>query len=348
VRNDKAKYDHRKTLEACDTYTNGVFAVLALINEARWDPEKRVLRSDVKFEVGRRMTTSDKNRVSPSREVSPDSVIQTGPRIGMVVEAKLSLARDTDTWDRDIKQLEKYDDDLIGWWTTDEIADGHDVVALVPLERAVKFSDRIEEGQKIDKWKFDRPLAIVGFFKKSGAEKDFLTLKKERGQLSHRSLDDKLRESVPIGFEVLIQEYQDRKFVDHEPPLPYLLQVMWDYLFTRYAAEVPPRADQNYIPLQVRTKKVTEDLQEFFGFRSSGPRSPEIPRHKWVSRALDALVQFGMAEHRGNESYVIRYKRSRKDVLEKFGRLWFLAEQKRKAQAAEGALPLFSFPGEQA
>jgi hypothetical protein len=159
--------------------------------------------------------------------------------------------------------------------------------------------------------------------------KDFLSLKKERGQLSDSELDRRLRESVLVPFDHLIVEYQDKKFVDHPPPLPYLLQIIWDLLFTRYAADVVKPEGEKSVNFSVTVKKVTEDLQTYYGFQSGGNRNPEIPRLSWVRQALDSLGRFGMAKHVSPDDYLIQYKRSHTDTLKKFGKLCFKAEQKK-------------------
>lgn len=321
------KYVHQATREMCDTYTDGVFAVLALVNESRWDPEKKVLRDNIQYQFGRRMTTSPSNRVRPAVDVTPDCVVQIDTGRGFVAEAKLGLPKDETVWDDDINQLLKYDDDLAGWWTANERIETSDIIGLVPLARAVRFADRLENGRAAGKWRFERHICVLGFFKMSGV-RDFMTLKKEGGRLSDAQLDRRLRESVPIAFERLILEYHDTKFVDHPPPMPYILQIMWDYLFALYAAEVPKEEGQDWVQLSIPLKKAVADLQSYYGFQSSGTRSPEIPRPSWVRKALDLLVQFKMADAVSEDQYLIRYKRTRGDTLNRFGRLCFRAEKK--------------------
>jgi len=287
------------------------------------------------------MSTCPTNRISPSVDVTPDCVVQTQARLGFVAEAKLGLPRDENAWDDDINQMQKYEDDLMGWWTANERIEGFDIIGLVPLVRGVKFADRVENGIAAGKWKFERRWSVMGFFKTSGI-RDFMTLKKERGELSDAELDRRLRESVPIAFDRLILTYQDRKFVDHAPPLPYLLQVMWDDLLTRYAADVPKDEREQLISLRVTVKKATEDLQVYYGFKSSGARSPEIPRQSWVRKALDLLVEFRMATRTNQDEYTIRYKRTRGDTLKRFGRLCFRAERRKGKSSADqlALLPL--------
>jgi len=239
--------------------------------------------------------------------------------------------------------MQKYDDELAGWWTKIERIPQHDVVGLVPLNRAVKFADRLEAGVRNGKWRFVRKISVVGFFKQSGV-KDFMTVKKERGELSQNDLDQRLRESRAIPLDRLIIEYKDRKFVDHPPPLPYLLQIMWDHLFTRYAADTSNANPDESATLHVSVKKVTEDLQSYFGFESAGPRSPEIPRAVWVRKALDALVDFKIATSTGGEEYAIGYRRTWRDTLKKFGKLCFQLEQK-KHNASPAQMKLLP-PGE--
>jgi hypothetical protein len=313
--------------------------VLAFVNECRWDPKLRKLRTEVKSEIGRRMTTSSSNRVSPNNKITPDCVIEIAKLHGIIAEVKLGLPRNEQVWDQDIEQLQKYDDDLAGWWTSlDERIQSHDVVALIPLSRAVKFADRLDDGIKEGKWIFGRKLAVVGFFKTSGA-KDFLSLKKERGSMSVSSLDDRLRESVQIDIGLIISKYNDRKFVDHMPPLPYLLQIIWDHIFTGYAADSSPDGPSIQHGLTVSLSKVTRDLQDYYGSSSSGPRSPEIPRSVWVKKALDALVSFKMAAKKESGIYEINYRRTKGDTLKKFGKLCFDLDQKTKSIPV-GQLPL--------
>lgn len=313
---------------------DGVFAVLALVNEARWNPSTKQLEDGVLYEIGRRMTTSEENAISRSTVVTPDCVIQRNHSTGYIAEAKLGLPKEVEAWDEDIRQLQKYDDALLGWWTAGERIDNHDILALIPVTRAVKFGDLLDSGVGDGKWSFGRPVSVVAFFKQSGGVKDFLTLKLERGTLRDADLYQRLRESRAISIDLLIVTYNDKKFIDSPPPDPYLLQIMWDHVFTRYAAEVPADPSTPKV-LEVSVDRVTQDLQEYFGFKSSGPRSPEIPRQSWVRRALDLLVAFKTADRQGDGRYQVRYKRTRGDTLQKFGRLCHRQHQKVKDASSQ-------------
>ena len=317
-----------------------MFAALALVNEVRWDEASRQLRDEVLHEIGRRMTTSQQNAVTPNVEVTPDCVIQTDLRNGLIAETKLSLPRDDSNWDEDIQQLVKYDDDLIGWWTTDEKIELHDIVALIPLSRAVQFADKIEKAIADGELSFERNLAIVGFFKQSSV-REFITLKREWGKLSDAGLDRRLRLSRLIRMDHLIFGYRDRKFIDHKPPMAYLLQIIWDYLFSRYASDANRDEANKWILIETTVGQVTKDLQEFYGYKSAGTRSPEIPRYSWVREALDALVKFKIADRGAKQdAYRVKYKRSNRDTLKKFGRLVAKLQTVRSSQSASSELAL--------
>jgi hypothetical protein len=274
----------------------------------------------VKYEIGRRFTTSSSNKISPATDVIPDCAVQVKDTWGFVAETKLGLPKNQEFWASDFEQLLKYDDDLSGWWTTTEHIDLHDVIALVPIERAVRFSDKLRDWLNAGSRSFDRKLAIIGFFKKSGI-KDFMALMKQTGEISNRDLDERLREAKLVGFDLLIEMYEDRKFIDCMPPLPYILQILWDHLFTEYSAELPRDEETGVVTLEVKLSQITDDLQEYFGFKSGGPRSPGIPPQDWTRKALDALVSFRLAVPNEGGKYTIQYKRSRQDTLRKFGAL---------------------------
>jgi len=311
--------------EALDDYSQALYAVLAFVNEVRWDSEKRELR-DLPFEIGRRFTTSNENKIAPATPVTPDCAIQCRQDDGIVAEAKLGLPQNKDFWDQDVRQLQKYDDDLTGWWTKTERLQSHDLVALVPFLRAVDFAEHIATGEAEGKWTFQRRIATVGFQRLSGP-KTWVQIMRLGGSFSDHRLDERLRKPCQINWQLLLEKYGDRKFLDHPPRLPITLQIMWDDLFIQYAgkkcAESEGPENRRVVELDVTVAQVTQDLQTFYGFSSSGPRSPEIPRAKWIKDALDALVDFKMAEERGDGKYLIRYKRQRGDMLERFGRLCF-------------------------
>lgn len=322
----KQKYNHTRTKEDCDNYYNTVLAALALINEVRWNAVKRELDPAAKFGVGRRMTTSEKNPVSPSADITPDVVLQRAGK-GFIGEITNSLTENDDHWTEKLQQVRKYDDSLLGWWTKDESLPSHDVVFVVQHSRAVRVTDILQKEKKNKKGtiKFSRPTAVISFNRHSGATKEYVDLMKFFGELTDSDLSEKLRHGVSVPQDILLEEYGDRKFVDFEPPMPWVLQIMWDLVFPSYLGEFPvDGANKGRTSLTLTIDRISEDMQNNFGFKVEDHRCTEVPARAWVKKALDHLVVFGMASRVDDKTYQIQYRALRgSDHLEYFGALIF-------------------------
>jgi hypothetical protein len=319
---NKEPYDHARLQEDCDNYINSVLATLAFINELRWDEGKRALNPDTKYCVGRRMTTSATNEVNPSADVTPDLVVQGDEVGGIVGEVTYKLTSVEQFWEDKIKQMKKYDDDLVGWWSENEHIVNHDLSLLVSASRSVLVSDLLQSKQNADPpLNFARNVSIIGFERVSGALQEMISLKKESGVLSNERVSEKLRRSVRVNLQTLLMVYKDKQFVDFEPPQPLLLQIMWEKLFSYYASEGHSFDELGrVIQIELTVSQVTKDLQRFYGFESQDDRSPQAPKAIWVRKALDRLVQVELAI-KTQEGYLVLYRRLRGDVLERFGKL---------------------------
>jgi hypothetical protein len=98
--------------------------------------------------------------------------------------------------------------------------------------------------------------------------------------------------------------------------------------------------------LDVTVERITEDLQEYFGFKSSGARSPGIPPPSWARKALDALASSKLARRIDESKYQVEYKRSHVDTLRKFGLMCFKLAQKSRRGPADRTLTLPGLFGE--
>jgi hypothetical protein len=326
-----------------------VVAALALINVFRWNHLERKFYPNAKFGVGRRMTTSPSNKVSPSTDVTPDLVLQR-EQAGTIGEITYSLANDNAHWRGKLEQIVKYDDPLVGWWSEDERLESHDVAFLVPQSRAVRVGDilKAEAEDEAGTIKLKCPVAVVGFSRTSGA-KEFMTLMKMFGDLGDADLSERLRHGIPVPTDILIVEYGDRKFFDFEPPMAYLLQIMWDQLFPTYLSEFPAEAnDKRFTAITVTVDRVTEGLQNNYGFAIEDERCSEIPQKTWVKKALELLVLFNLASRGEGNTYTIRYRTLRGDHLKRFGELIHRNRGKSVFTAsAPGEPMLLPFPNEE-
>lgn len=366
----KKQYDHQRVAEDTDNYITTLLVTLAFVNELRWKTEEQKLDPEVKWEVGRRMKASSKNAVSPSTISTPDCVIQASTsQLGMVAEVTTKLTTDAERWRKKLKQVKAYDDDLTGWWTANSKIPKHDLSLLVHLTRAVDVADIAEEEGKrkreIDMQSakagadrkrdvkapaktmsavdapitFERNFSIVGFQRATGATRESITLKKEYGGISDTPVAERLRRTVMVPVEVLVVEYHDKKFVDHEPPEALMLQILWQDLFTSYTEQFQPDQDLGYTPMRLTVEGVTDDLRRYYGFSSRGEHSPEIPKQQWVRKALNRLVQIGDA-HKDGTDYIIHFKPIRGDALKRFGKLLFEAGATPEVDDKQLVLPL--------
>lgn len=318
----KEAYNHVIMQEDVDNYINTVTATLSLINVLQWDESERKLDPEARYGIGRRMTTSKANKVSPMTDITPDVVSQRRTQ-GVIGEITYSLTLEDEHWREKLEQIVKYDDHLTGWWTKDEKIDSHDIALLVPRTRAVKVGDILEKEAK-DKngtIKLKRMVAVIGFDRSSGATKEFMNLMKFYGALSDTDLSERLRNGIAVPTDILLRVYGDRKLVDFEPPTPYLLQVLWDSLFPSYIGEVPVDQGKGHTPIEVSVERIVRDMQNNFGFRVHDDRCTEVPPRAWIKKALDHLVVFAMASRHDDGAYTIRYKSLRGDHLKRFGEL---------------------------
>lgn len=320
-------FDPTRLREDVDTYTDAIYAVLALINHARWDEKAKKLQDHVKFGIGRRFSTSSAHPTHPDMTVTPDGSVQFSAALGVVAEAKPGVARDPAVWEENLNQLKKYDHTLLGWWTKDEKVESHDIVALMPLSRVVEFADLVKAKQDAGSVTFDRPLAVVGFTKQTGAEHVWVVLKTESGSVTDPTLRERLRKAVPVNWQKILVHYNDVRFIDNEPPVPYTLFVLWDFMFPKLVEGREREEGKPWIGIDVEVESLTSEVQKYYGLHSDGPHAIEVPRQKWIRRALDALVVFGLAERVvAGKSYKVRYRRHRtkeKDTLALFGRYEF-------------------------
>lgn len=77
--------------------------------------------------------------------------------------------------------------------------------------------------------------------------------------------------------DILLEVYGDRKFVDFEPPMPYVLQLMWDTVFPSYLSEFPvDAANKGRTLLTAKVDRISEYMQNNFGFKVDDARGTEV------------------------------------------------------------------------
>jgi hypothetical protein len=332
-------YNHQKLREEIDNYKETVWATVAFVHECRWSETSKCVDAGVRFGLGRPMTRTD------ASVVTPDAVIQRRPNQGTVAEVKHTFPPSDKYGRREeiFQQLKSYDDQLLGWWTQSKNIERHDIVLLTHSSHVVDAVDYLTKdlaGKKLGT--FERPLAIVGYYRSEQNEL-YLTLKKEHGTLLDGKLGEKLRKSVAIPVRHIELESHPVRFNDSPPPVPYILWLLWDYVFPERAAVVERDRSKNYKPIPVTIEQLTSDLQKFYGYEPDETGNRGIPQSDWIESALDTLVSLRMAQRGGApRNYIIRFKSIQGDILQRFGRLYYDHQQtKARKKKKKKQLELF-------
>lgn len=276
---------------------------------------------DGKYSFGRRMHTSPQNRVTQeSREVTPDVVIQQSEQLGYVGEAKASLPQRTDYWRTRAKQLFKYDDDLRGWWTENERIPVSDLICLIGAPHTTRFADSVEQYGQQSAWTFNSKQCFLEI--SYTREGECLYLKLERGDLTDPQILRAVYEGREFSREDLIVDFGGAKFCDAPPPPEFVMEILWQDVFTRKKSTENVERDGSlgYWPLNVSLADLTDLLKKEYGSGATGEREVVYPRQGWVRGALDALTRIDLAKYEDGDSYLIKFRQLRGELIERFAK----------------------------
>lgn len=309
---------HEAILQLIEDYTTTIHALQSFISFATWDKSAAKPLATSKSSLGRRMDTSPDNSISPNSVVTPDAVIQRDEGLGYVVEAKKSLPRNQDYWRAIVTQLQKYDDELAGWWNEGEMIHTCCIVLLIEISRAGAFSRywaSLEEGEGLN---FNNPVSIVEFTR-SPEVRQFIFIRKNRGDIEPDDLSRRLEDGCKVPSEDVIASYGEKKFYDSEPVTEHTMEILWQVLFNEMKSEKDYDEQDRAWLLPVNLNDLTEDLQRLYGSTGSEPRRVAFPRVQWVRNAMDAFVSLELAQKvDDSQYYVVYFKKIRGDVLERF------------------------------
>ncbi|TKJ30856.1 hypothetical protein CEE39_07805, partial [bacterium (candidate division B38) B3_B38] len=245
-----------------DNYEQTVFALLAFANHARWDEEYQTYIPESQFSIGRRM--------SPEKgdTVTPDLVVQRTQVYGLIVEAKKTFPKEKNYWIDTLKQLKRYDGKLKGWFTNDEFIDTSDLVLMIHYPRAPAITEYIEERCREGELSFQNNFSIVSFVIEEKLY--FINLEKRYGEIYDKYINDSLKNICRFPMEKLLcEKRREIKFYDDEPPMPYLLQILWHDVFSNmkedYPEDYPFDHERRCTPIPINVKDLTEILQKYYG-----------------------------------------------------------------------------------
>lgn len=320
---------HRDVLDEIDNYQTTVQAILGFVNFYRFDDDAKAFRSDVEIFQGRRFDPSPERKVKTIGQqvayVCPDFAILVSKKAAVVGEVKKSFPKDQQHWEDDFGQVKSYDDDLAGWPTENEKVATHDLVMLVDQSRGVNVQEYYDTHK--DELGYQRPFILVEFNRKDERQR-YYYFRKCPGTacLSDPKIDKKLKYGVPVPMEAFVRHYSEIQLYDAEPPLPYMVYLIWEHVLLPRASDTPSFAKlrkNQKMEIDIKVAEIAEELNRGFSFRTlhgdNCDRQPQIPKPEWVSRACEKLVALEEAEWTDHTKVTIRCRiRKHDDVLEHF------------------------------
>lgn len=319
---------YQRIRDEIDNYSDTVFAIIGFINFYRFDDSTKEMRSDVVAFQGRKLSPSSKKAalsdVNTDKFVTPDLGILLPTNSGVLGEVKKNFPSEEQYWFDDFRQLMTYDDDLFGWPSVTGSVTSHDIALLLHQARGravCKFYEK-HLGNKIQ---FQRPFCIVEF-NRSNERQAYFFFRTAAGSLTDAFVNAKLENGVQVPMLALTRVYSEIKIYDSEPPLAFLLQLIWEHIINAKASEDPKYSGlrkRQRIGVELSVAEVVNELHEKFSFhqlhKQASDRQPKIPKQEWVQRAFDKLVKAGEAEwvDRGQGKLMVQFTR-RADVLTHF------------------------------
>jgi hypothetical protein len=267
---------------------------------------------------GRKMTTSENNNISKNNDQTPDLVVQVSESEGYVCEAKATMSKNDNGWIDHVQQLQRYDDDLMGWWTTDQkLKNVSNTILLVDYEKSIKFRNLVVNKIAKEELVFKNPVGFVGFAQQSSPVES-LVFSLDWGNIYNRKIHTELSERKRVPLEDYIATQDRKKFSDTQPPVEYVMEVLWTHLFNEMSINVEYGIKIKSWPIPVNINDLTKELQRAYGQQSSGEREVCFPQSKWIRNALDHFEVIGLAIKVDVEKYIVYYKHLRGDLFEKF------------------------------
>ncbi len=289
-----------KFYEEIDNYKDTLSAMIGFMNFYRYDDTSNKMKKDVLVFQGRRLEPSTKKILKLNGDntscVTPDIGILLPTKNGVLGEVKKSFPNNQNLWIKSFEQLMAYDDDLKGWPSADERVHLHDIVLILHQSRT-KAVRKYFESNKGSKINFNRPFCIVEFNRSDERNAHFF-FRIEYGFLTESFINERLGNGIEVPMFVFIGTYSTIKFYDSEPPLPYLIELIWENVVLRSASEEAKfeklRKNQK-IEVVLEVDSIAEELHQGFSFHmlhdNNEERQPKIPKKEWIMRACEQLVK---------------------------------------------------------
>jgi hypothetical protein len=319
-------------LEEIDSYKDTVHFLIALIHELTWLDDSHMRDDSVTHEHG-----LPQARDGGAPPVTPDlALLRTGGD-GQVGEAKISFPSRAEDRSDVARQLMAYDSVVSRWIGTGRVARGGSLL-LTHMTRKMDAVDYL--GSATAAFSPKHPFAVIAAMR-NDQRQAFVYLERAWGELLPATKDAKLRGGVSIRLDHLTRLYGNIRFYDAQPPLTYLMEMIWDLVLPSLTSEAAfrPVARRGRVSIGASLNGVAERLRNGFSMRLLNPSLREAPSTARVELALDRLVAFGLGRKLPAGQFTFEYRRLRGGTL-KFLLRKSSTETVRRRRAAR-QLPLF-------
>ena len=225
-----------------DDYTDTIHAIIGFVNLYLLDDNTFQRRPQVKGFQGRHLsplpTEGQTRGADVEKYVAPDLRIVIEDSRGILGEVKKNFPKEVERAQKEFVQLKGYDQNLTGWPTVSERVESHEVVLLVHLTTSAYAKEFYEEHVCQTGAVFERPFSIIEFGRHSQVEEYFL-LRTVLGEPTEIGGEKKLKYSVSVPMRVFLHDYAKTLLYDAQPPLPYLVELIWRHVCTPIASENP-------------------------------------------------------------------------------------------------------------
>lgn len=288
-----------------DSYNQTIHALAGFMHFFRFDQSKRSVNAEVTAFQGWRLEPSDKKKIKNNGKevkfVTPDLGIVYEENEGILAEAKGSFPRNKEFWKKDFEQLMSYDDDLKGWPTDSGQINNHDIVLLVNQERCSQVVRYYKDLSK-EEIKIERPFIIVQFNRSDG-RRHFYFFQKQLGDLSNKGVNARLEDGEKLPMDLFVGDYAKIKLYDSEPPIPYLIHLIWENVVLQRVLDNPKfpyLRKRQKLEVILQIDDILNELSNGYTFHSLHAdipgRKPQIPQKSWIVKACSCLVKYEEAE----------------------------------------------------
>lgn len=267
-----------------------------------------------------------KMKTSAGGEVTPDMTFEVaGGRFAgyrAVNEIKSRYPPRGRSRRRLARQLQLYDDIKSGWSLPAAPGApamlGYDLMLTVPAAHASDYVANLPKDLRTSGVTITRRFCILGSDYDSRGGGNRTRTRMVHGRLSVPEIERRLAKGDAIETYGILGGIAGAKFYDSYPPVPYMMSVLWSYVFPGMIHDAKRKSlfQGRTVKANAEAKRVHKRVLKF-----APPSNPRCIRMSWVATALDEFVNVGLAKKVGDGKYEVWYRLGTPPVLDWLTRL---------------------------